>query len=535
MRSNPGPMRAPQASQEFDALQKRVNAMYGAFGGKGGGAGAVAVVEEVDPLLDNHLMPTLKLFGIIAAISSVITLTVGTQNVLVNIPLGLVFAGFLYQVIMRQPVYLAARTLLGLALFIEAPTETPTWWTSPLRMADVAFYASLKDFMGIPGLSLPIFFFACLAVIWRGRKAIRKGTVPKPPRVAIRLFGGFLAAILLLEAWGLARGGSLQPSFFQILQLLTMPVCGFAFLYSFRGKEDLGAIGTIIVAAAVSRSAFVALMYVASAAAFRHEEGFFVSTHSDTMLFVAGVTIVLAYAVEHRKTKTMLKCIGLAMAILIGVALNNRRLAFVSLGFLPIMVYLSLRPSRVKQRLTRAFIVLGIIGAAYFIIGSQIKDVAAFAPARGVMSALNETDTSAESRDVENYNLIITMKDAPVGGHGFGWEYIEKLKVFDISDLFALYLYIPHNGVLWLLSVGGAIGFPAIWFIFPVAATLAVRVMRNGQTAAARAAGLGCLGISIATVNQGWGDQGFHSYITLVLFSLALGIAARLDAPPAPV
>jgi hypothetical protein len=519
----------PSAS-EFDALQKRVNARYGAFGAIGAGAGEGATIEEKDPLIDNHLKPTLKLFGGAAALSAAITFVTGGQNIIVNIIAALGFAVFLYQALGRKPVYIAARTLLALALFLEAPQETPTWWTSPLREADFALFASLKDFIGLPGGSLPIFFFACIALIVRGRKAIRKGTVPPPPRLAIRLFSGFLVVLGVLELWGLARGGAVSPSFFQILQLMTMPVCGIAFLYSFRGTEDLGAIGTIIVSAAAARSLFVMIMYVIAAAPFRHEEGFFVTTHSDSILFVAGVTTVLAYLLEHRKRRAVLIGVALIFEILIGIALNNRRLAFVSLGFLPVMVFLSLKPSKVKRRVTRIFAVIGVIAAAYFMIGSQIKDVAAFAPARGVLAALNEQDTSAESRDIENYNLIVTMREAPVLGSGFGWEYHEKLKVFDIEELFSLYRYIPHNGVLWLWTVGGVIGFAAIWFLYPVSAMLAVRVMRRGRTAAERAAGLACLGISIAAVTQAWGDQGFHSYLNLVLFSLAVGIACRLDS-----
>lgn len=521
------PMRPQMTSQQdFESMQARVGAMYGAFGGKQVGPSPA----ELNPLLDNHLRPTLKLFGAVAAISAAITLTLGTQNILVNIVAGLAFAVFLYNTIGRKPVWLAARTMLALSVFIEAPTETPTWWTSPLRMADTALYASLKEFMGVPGLSLPFFFFACLGLIWRGRKAVKKDPTLKPPRVAVRLFTAFLASLALLEAWGIARGGAIQPSFFQILQLLTMPICGFAFLYSFRGTDDLAAIGSIIVSAAVARSAYVLIMYVVAASAFKNEEGFFVTTHSDSMLFVAGITFILAFLLEHRDKKTLLKGAGLILAILVGVALNNRRLAFVSLGFLPVMVFLSLKPSPIKRRLTRALFVLGILGSAYFMIGSQIKEGAIFAPARQAMSVLNQNDTSSESRDVENYNLILTLKDSPIVGHGFGWEYIEKLKVTDISDLFALYLYIPHNGVLWLWSVGGVIGFAALWFIYPVAATLAVRVMRRGRTPMERAAGLGCLGVAIATVTQCWGDQGFHSYLTLVLFSLTLGVAARLNA-----
>ena len=105
-------------------MQARVGAMYGAFGGKQVGPSPA----EQNPLLDNHLKPTLKLFGIVGAISTAITLTAGTQSILVNIVVGLAFAVFLYDTIGRKPVWLAARTMLALALFIEAPTEVATMW-----------------------------------------------------------------------------------------------------------------------------------------------------------------------------------------------------------------------------------------------------------------------------------------------------------------------------------------------------------------------------------------------------------------------
>jgi len=90
-------------------MQARVGAMYGAFGGKQSGP----TKEELDPLVDNHLRPTLKLFGAVAAISAALTLTVGTTNILVNIVAGLAFSNLSVD----APFYLAGLLVLP-AIFL---------------------------------------------------------------------------------------------------------------------------------------------------------------------------------------------------------------------------------------------------------------------------------------------------------------------------------------------------------------------------------------------------------------------------------
>ncbi len=106
------------------------------------------------------------------------------------------------------------------------------------------------------------------------------------------------------------------------------------------------------------------------------------------------------------------------------------------------------------------------------------------------------------------------------------------MKVYDISEVLHDYLYIAHNGVLWIWSLGGIVGFSLLWLIYPVSATFAMRAYRKGQNAIERAAGLSALGVTMVCVVQVWGDQGFNSYLTLIVFGAAFGIAAKLEAEP---
>jgi len=523
----PGPQRAKSASQvQYEAMQRRITQRLGEFGERDADAAAE------DPFDDNHFKETLRVIGVLFAVSAVLTYTVGTQSRALNIVAALGVAGLLHHVLTRYPVHVSARYFLAGAIFLEAATDIPTFWKPPLAFADVAFYASLKDFAGVPGLSLPFFFFGALYLFYRARKEARRNEdVVLPPKYALKTMTFFLCAVLALEGFGLARGGNLTPSFFQILHLLTLPIVAMTFLYAFRGTEDLPAIGTIIVTVAVARSALVAGTYFTLARAFKDTEGFFVTTHADTVLFATALFALVAYAVHVRERKVVLRCLGLAAAVFVGVALNNRRLAFVSLGAAPVIMYLSLEESPTKRKVTRAAFVFGLLVLVYVIAGAQVEgDSPLFKPAKLAMSVLDQKDSSSESRDIENYNLIYTMGQSPIVGTGFGWEYKEKLQLYDISNLFALYRYIAHNGVLWIWSVGGVVGFTALWFVYPLTITLGMRAYRTAEEPVERAAALTGIGVVVATIAQIWGDQGWNSYLTLILFSLAFAVVARLEA-----
>jgi O-antigen ligase len=212
------------------------------------------------------------------------------------------------------------------------------------------------------------------------------------------------------------------------------------------------------------------------------------------------------------------------------MALNNRRLAFVNAGVIPVFIYFALKPSKIKRRVNRAAILLGLLGVVYLIIAAKMEsDSVVFKPARLILSAISQSDTSSESRDVENFNLIYTLRQSPIVGQGFGHGYIEKYHLYDISDLFKLYLFIPHNGVLWIWEVGGVVGFTLLWFIYPVTMTFALRAYRIGRNAVERSAGLAAAATVVACVAQIWGDQGFNSYMTLVIFGVAYAVAVRVE------
>ena len=133
-------------------------------------------------------------------------------------------------------------------------------------------------------------------------------------------------------------------------------------------------------------------------------------------------------------------------------------------------------------------------------------------------------------RDIENYNLLQTLRKNPFLGTGWGHEYVEEVRAFDIASIFPQYRYKPHNSLLGVVAFAGMIGFSGIWQIIPVVAFLHARVYRITLVPVARVAALAGLVVLVLGVLQMWGDLGFDSLLVNVLMGASLAVAGRLPA-----
>ncbi|HVJ94429.1 MAG TPA: O-antigen ligase family protein [Labilithrix sp.] len=453
-----------------------------------------------------------------------------------------VWGPLLYWALAKDKLSRSLRTYLVLALFIESFSEAMFlekgeggYWDSVLWPASVAYFGTIKEFSGLPGASLPVFFFATLGLLWRtiwGKKAPYRAPPPRFARNSLLLF---LATVVGLSLMGIAGGGRVDSTFRQVVYMLELPLVGLLFLYALRVPEDLAAVGMAFVLAAVARSLLVLYVYVGVCIPNGITEipgkPEWCTTHSDTVLFVSAIVILLCYGLHERKRKAIGRCVALGLVIFLGIVLNNRRLAFVSLVVAPLVVYLALNPSKRKRRVTISLAVLVPLLVGYVLVGAESSSSSPlFKPAKSIISVLDQKDTSSLSRDIENENLIYTLRQSPVLSHGFGHEYAfsPNNPPVDLSEVFASYRLIAHNGVLWLWSIGGVVGFTLLWFLYPLGGTLALRGYRAAETPIERTAALAALGSIAVCVVQIWGDQGLISYMTLVTFGVSFAVASRL-------
>jgi O-antigen ligase len=301
-----------------------------------------------------------------------------------------------------------------------------------------------------------------------------------------------------------------------------------AFLYSIRGPRDFRALGTIIVVSAVTKGLLVAWVYEVVCRPMNIRP-FYATTHSDSVTFAMGVIVLAANLFEHRDKKSFVRAALLIPFIAMAIVMNNRRLAFVGVGAGVITTFAVLRSSQFKRTLTRSLVVLLPIFAIYVKVGGT-SNSAFFAPAALIHSVMSGEDNSSITRDIENYNLIVTLRENKIFGPGFGSEYIEAVKADDISTGFSLYKFIAHNSVLWLWSLGGLVGFALLWMIYPIQAYFSARGYRFGRTPIERAAGLATLACTSTALAQDWGDMGFNSYTNVAMFALCYAVAAKLCA-----
>jgi len=539
---------------QLQALQEKVAAKYGAFGSRPN-------EEEIDRkvLADNFFKPTVQIIGgvflatLFAYFISRPTFSgPGTwaNSFRLDTAFIVIWGPLLYWVMARQRLWKSLRIYLVLALFIEAFSEAMFqemgavaageggYWNTVMWPAAVAYFGTLKEFSGMPGASLSVFFFTSVGLLYRAVWGKKPAEWVAPPRFARQALLAFLATVFGLALFGIVRGGGIEPAFRQTIHLMQLPLVALLFLYALRVPEDLAAVGTAFVCAAIARSLLVMYVYfgVCAPAGITRLPGKpeWCTNHSDTVLFVTSIIILLAHAFEQRAAKMTYRALALAAPIMLAIVLNNRRLAFVSLAAAPVVLYLAMRPSRMKRRVTVALAVAVPLLAGYVLVGSELPgDSALFKPAKLVVSVMDQKDNSSISRDIENENLIYTLRQSPGGilttGFGHEYQYSPNNPPVNLGELFKNYRLIAHNGVLWIWSLAGVVGFTLLWMIYPLGGTLALRGYRAAQTPLERSAALASLGAIVVCVVQIWGDQGFNSYMTLVTFSVAFAIATRLS------
>jgi hypothetical protein len=138
-----------------------------------------------------------------------------------------------------------------------------------------------------------------------------------------------------------------------------------------------------------------------------------------------------------------------------------------------------------------------------------------------------EIDASTLFRDLENYNLLFTMRLRPIIGTGFGQQFAEPVTTPDLPS-FKEYRYMPHNSILGLWGFTGWLGFTGLFTALVAAVFWAARSYRFARLADERTASLVAISFVLIYLIQCWGDLGFSERNAVFLVGPALGVAAQL-------
>jgi len=467
--------------------------------------------------------------GLLAATLAAVFVSQGNPVVSVA-PLLLVGFGWM---VWTAPLRVTAAATLFVALFLDADMRgVREIWSSPLEPLRVFFFENLHKVIPIQALKMSA--LDLLALLLTGLVIYRRAVLHPRDGHGVRSVS-WLRLVLALAllgmvggaTWGMLRHGLFQQAYWQLRQPLYLPILTFLFLASFRDMRDVRLVGAATVVAAVLKSIICIYFYEFIARRYNMRPSY-VTSHGDSVLFVLALMITLIAWHEKVSAKTRWWLAASVPFVLLGLYINNRRLAWVELTFAFLAFYALTPWTFVKRTLARTLIFATPALVVYLAAGWESTS-SVFRPAQMVRSVVDSNvDRSSLDRDVENYNLVVTLRANPLLGSGFGHEYQEIYKADDISNIFPQYRFIPHNSVLGLLAFGGVIFFTLMWLPITAGMYLAIRTYRMAPTPLTRTAALSVVTALIAYTIQAWGDMGIQGWGTCFIAAASLAVVGQL-------
>ena len=431
------------------------------------------------------------------------------------------------------PLRASAGILAFLVLALDDSTNANGLWHSPLAPLGDFLHRSLRTLtpaargLAITGTEIGVLLLLGIAAWRRAHGRREEGAVPMP-RPVLAVVAAYVAALALAVLGGLARGGSPDVAVWQTRPLFLTAAMVCLFAAALRGPADHLVVGKILVLAASAR-AILALWVrhaVAPGAAVPVD---YVTDHGDSMLFSLACLVLVAHLLERPDRRRLQAALVFLPLLVLGMDANARRTAWVQLAAGLVVFLLVARGARWRRpagRLALAAVpALLLYGAAGWSSGS-----AAFRPVALVRSIVDSrVDRSTWDRQVENWNLAMSMRERPLAGRGFGREWTEYFAGDEITGIFTRYRTQPHNQVLGILLFGGALAFVAIWAPFALLVLLAARAYPRARTPEDRAAALCVAGAALVLAVQCFSDLGPFWPQYAVIAALALAVGGKLS------
>ncbi|MET0402581.1 MAG: exopolysaccharide repeat unit polymerase [Cystobacter sp.] len=439
--------------------------------------------------------------------------------------------------ICQQPVRKLTLAIFAMAVTVDLVPEVPYEgrWQSPLYFPGKLLFINLSNVIGVPGLGFPLLDIAIMGILalyaYRRANGIKLDpyTPPLPKPLVIGLLV-LVGTIIWLQVFGIyINGGNSRVATWQWHQMAVLPLMVLLFNIALHGPRDYPIIGRMIVVGCCTK-AFLGAWFIVMIARPQGMRFEYATTHSDSMLYVAGLMTVITSWYEQPTRKSLTRMLIVVAIIMMGMHYNDRRLGYVSFVFSMIAAFLLTPKSRIKIKFLRVGLLLAPFFPFYLAVGWQTP-TGIFAPVgifRSVLEGENLEKGQMDYRDIENLDVIHTWEANPIMGRGWGHEFDEIIPLPDISHAFADYRYHPHNSVLGMLAYGGVIGFSGLWTWISIAVFLTVRAYGRARDPLHRAGALVAMSTIVAYTNQCFGDMGSISWLGTLLIAMGATCSGKL-------
>lgn len=348
-------------------------------------------------------------------------------------------------------------------------------------------------------------------------------------------------AVLVWTVYGIAAGGSVANMLWQVRALFWLPCFALAAGVAAATPNGVKKIKVALVFSAIFKAieaiAFKLtftfhpgdLQFMAGKVLRPKEPPIYATTHSDTVLWATVLCILIADWFETRTKQSRNRLLAIGLPLLAAMIINNRRTVYVTVAAGAAFI-VSVAQRNVKKELKRLLSLLWPVIILYVGVGlvSSSQSVV-FKPVRMIESVVVQDDASSDTRDIENGNLLFTMRARPILGTGFGHPYTELVVAYDVTASgFANYRFIPHNSFLGIWAFGGLF-FP-MFYMMPLVVAIYYGVntrRRSGSPFLRSSAAWAVCGI-IAYLVQGWSDIGLQDWTAILCCGAGMGICASL-------
>jgi hypothetical protein len=437
----------------------------------------------------------------------------------------------------KVPLRVSAMALMFCAFTLENPAELPGAgrWQSPFYMVGAFLLTHLKQYTGMSwmffsGMDLLLLSLFLIAFYRKttGSNIDRAGRLPTPEPL-LRLATLSLAGMTFVWIVGMIRGGDFSKSLWQIDRVIYLPVVFFLFQMAIRGPKDYEALARVLLVAAVIRAG-IATYVMNTVTAPPDMEGStrlpYATSHHDSMLFAAAAVLLVALAL-HRATPKALRLAATILPILVlGMIFNGRRMVAVQIGMVFLTLYVVTPMSPIKRKVKKVMLVMSPIFAIYVVAGWNQKG-GVFKPVQTIRSVVDpKTDASSQTREIEDYDLIYTVRQYPIFGAGYGNGYWEVIPLPEMG--YQLERYCPHNSLLGMWAICGIVGFTSMTLLWVAGVFFGMRAYHLSTKGSERAAALMSFGIVLIYEIQCWGDMGLGSWTGVFLMGPGLTVAGKL-------
>lgn len=339
-----------------------------------------------------------------------------------------------------------------------------------------------SNFKGVPLNLFEVFILvagvcSCLRAVYTQNTSLRAGPLLLP-------IGIYLAFVLMGWVNGVLTGGDFKISLQEVRPQLYFGLAYLMAVNMVRERRHLLTLLWITTACVGLKAVLLTLrrygtlhgLPIPDQGVGAHEEAFFLD---------AFLLLLLALTLCRALPRLRWLMWSLVPFVLLGNLVLNRRAATAAMVFVvPLVLLAAYQALPERRRLVAALGLALTVGFAVYYPLFKNSDSLLGQPARAIKSNFEPDARDASSnasRDSENVDLMATIRSTPVQGYGYGRPYLQIIPLPEITAIYELEPFIPHNQILWIWERVGTFGFVAFWMMISAILIFAGQTIRAPQ------------------------------------------------------